>query len=189
MYLIDSTYFIQDIYIPNLNEIDSDNLLELNQMIDRYVPKLLIEILGFNQFTELNSFILNGVLIPTAPQKWKDLVNGVFYNSKYWGGLIRVSGAYKESILAKYVYYNFLNENIVNHTGVGLKVIAAQNAKDVNPTQEIVKSWNNFILDYSGPNTCSENNNFSLLSFLNDKAIDYPGVPLVFYGFKNSLGL
>lgn len=189
MYLIDSSYFIQDVYIPNLNEIDSDNLLELNQRIDMDVHKLLRKILGVDLFTQLNSFISNGVLLDNAPQKWKDLVYGVSYDSKNWGGLIRANGNYRESILAKYVYHNFLNENVLQHTGVGLKLVSAQNAKDINPTQEIVKAWNNFLLDYSGSNICHNNYEVSLLGFLKDKEIDYPNVPLVFFGFKNSLGL
>ena len=188
MYLIDSTYFIQDCFIPNLNEIDSDNLLELNQKIARDVPKLLVQLLGIGLFTELNSFILNGVLIPTAPQKWKDLVYGVSYDSKKWNGLLISLAGYKESILAKYVYYNFLNENVVEHTGVGLKVVSAQNAKDINPTQQIVKAYNAFVLDYSGSNTCYDNYEVSLIAFLRDKEIDFPNTRLVFHGFKNSLG-
>ncbi|MCY7291342.1 MAG: hypothetical protein LH615_04085 [Ferruginibacter sp.] len=190
MYLIDSTYFIQDCYIPNLNEIDSDNLTDLNQKINRDVPKLLREILGVDGFTELNSFISNGELSLTAPQKWIDLVHGVTYDSKSWDGLLNVFGTYKESVLAKYVYYNFLNENVVEHTGVGLKVLSAQNAKDINPTQEIVKAYNNFVKSYSGSNICNASNyDVSLIRFLADKALIYPNSRLVFHGFKNSLGL
>jgi len=200
MYLIDYTYFHQECYIPNLNEIDSDNLKSLNQRIDRDVPDFLLNLLGVDLFTELETYIVDGALINTAPQKWKDLVNGVVYDSKKWEGLVYQRGDYKGSILAKLVYANALRSDAQTNTGVGIKILSAQNATDVNPTQSIVTAENNFVREYQGDfeftesilsviNLPIQKAKVSLIEYLEDHEVDFPTANLVLLNYSNSLGL
>ena len=201
MYIIDETYFIKELYVPNLNEMDSDTLTTLETAIDRYSRQFLRDALGNVLFTELDSHITDGVLDAGAPQKWLDLVNGV----DDWKGLAFTEGTYKGSILAKYVYYYWLKDAVSNVTGTGEKVITATDALAVNPTQRLTNIWNDFIEDNQGRfhlNTYSygyeyyylnyspcNDVNYSLIRFLSDKSEDYSDANKKVYEIKNQLGL
>ena len=196
MYLIDETYFIKELYVPNLNEMDSDTLTGLNIFIDKYARQFLRDALGNSLFLELDSFITDGVLGSNAPQKWKELVNGV----DDWKGLIFTEGTYKGSILAKFVYYYWLKDAVSNITGTGEKVITATDALAVNSTQRLTNVWNSFVLDNQGVydgcrylDYCyfNDENDIqdSLIRFLTDKSEDYPDARMKVYAIKNQLGL
>lgn len=201
MYIIDDTYFIKELYVPNLNEMDSDTLTTLETAVDRYVRQFLRDALGNVLFTELDSHITDGVLDAGAPQKWLDLVNGV----DGWKGLAFTEGTYKGSILAKYVYYHWLKDAVSNMTGTGEKVITATDALAVNSTQRLTNVWNDFVEDNQGIFVLNRwtygydhfylneyychDTNYSLIRFLNDKSEDYPDANKKVYEIKNQLGL
>lgn len=154
MYLIDQTYFIKQYNIPNLNEMDSDVFSNLEQYIDKDVRSLLRNALGYSLFKDLDSNITDGVLNVGAPQKWQDFVNGVEYtkddNTVKWKGIAYEEGLSKTSLLVPYVYHNWLRDNISQVTGIGEKVISAQNAVNANSNQRIVAAWNDFMDMYQG---------------------------------------
>ena len=201
MYIIDETFFIKELYVPNLNEMDSDTLTTLETSVDRYVRQFLRDALGNVLFTELDSYITDGVLDAGAPQKWLDLVNGV----DDWKGLKFEEGTYKGSILAKYVYYYWLKDAVSNMTGTGEKVITATDALAVNSTQRLTNVWNDFVednqgvfnpdrcyygyLDYYSNWNCNNDVNYSLIRFLSDKSEDYPDANKKVYEIKNQLGI
>lgn len=207
MYLIDQTYFIKELSIPNLNEMDSDTLATLNIDIDKYVRELLQNTLGYSLFKDLDNNITDGALDEGAPQKWIDLVDGAEYtkDSKIynWKGLKFEEGNYKGSLLAKYVYYYWLKDSVSLLTGTGEKSITATNAAAVNSNQRLVSVWNDFVNDYQGDlsgnfytNQCFDNwmkpnkNNFvSLIQFLTDNESDYPEAAKLLYKNQNQLGL
>lgn len=208
MYLIDQTYFIKELSIPNLNEMDSDTLATLNIDIDKYVRELLQNALGYSLFKDLDNNITDGALDEGAPQKWIDLVDGAEYTkgSKVynWKGLKFEEGNYKGSLLAKYVYYYWLKDSVSLLTGTGEKTITATNAVAVNSGQRLVLVWNDFVNDYQGDlcrpfysNQCFDNwmkpnnqNNFvSLIQFLNDNESNYPEATKLLYNNQNQLGL
>lgn len=215
MYIIDLTNFIREFYVPNLNEMDSDNATSLESYIDKYARLLLQKLLGYELFKDFDSYVVSGVLPNTAPQKWKDLVNGKEYTNSSgklvkWQGLTYTDGAFKSSILTPFVYYAWLKDCVTAMTGTGEKVIDAQNATSVNSTQRLVTVWNNFLNDYQGDvlnySPCnkyyhngipvydyftgnSTQDYVSLIQFIKDNETDYPDAQLQLYKPQNQLGL
>jgi len=208
MYLIDKTYFLKSISVPNTEEPTSDASTDLDMSIDRYVRQFLQMSLGNVLFTDLDSYIIDGVLTG-APQKWLDLVNGVSYTKVgvdyVWQGLKYDLGLYKVSILAYYTYVNHY-QNTVNST-LGQVGIDPKNGMIVNPTEHLVSVWNEFVEMYQGAN-CSnsvtsyyngvlftdyyqfkENGYVSYLQFLEDNKDVYEGFKANVINFKNSLGI
>ena len=212
MYLIDQTYFTKQYNIPNLNEMDSDILSDLEQYIDKDVRSLHANALGYSLFKELDSYIVGGVLVDTAPEKWLNLVNGFEYiqddKTVKWKGLIYEEGSSKSSLLVPYVYHNWLRDNISQVTGTGEKIIASQNAVNVSSNQRIVAAWNSFVSMYQG-NECytrqrisfvngvrfldwfgeNRSEEISLIAFLTNKESDYPSAFKATYIKQNQLGL
>jgi len=209
MYLIDKTYFLKSISVPNTEEPTSDASTDLDMSIDRYARQFLQMSLGNVLFTDLDSYIIDGELDALAPQKWLDLVNGVSYTKDgvdyVWQGLKYDLGLYKVSILAYYTYVNHY-QNTVNST-LGQVGIDPKNGMIVNPTEHLVSVWNEFVEMYQGAN-CSnsvtsyhngvlftdyyqfkENGYVSYLQFLEDNKDVYEGFKANVINFKNSLGI
>lgn len=212
MYLIDETFFIRENSIPNLDELNGSNA-ELIQFIDEKVPLLLQMILGYENFSSLDSQIQNGVLIEAADQKWKDLVEGKEYQkcgkTVKWNGLIFELGTFKSSLLSDYVFYEWLKYNVSQVTGIGEAINTAKNGMNVNSNQRLVDAWNRFylrtvgnclnkpqkywhngvlVVDYFGNN---ETGLISLFTFLKDNESDYPNCSFLLpeNGVKNQLGI
>lgn len=203
MYIIDETYFqAPKREIANLNEADSRSFVELEQLIDEKVRLFLLNFLTFDEFTAFNSYLVDGIFpINTTgiPQKWIDLVNG----KGNWKGLIYTKGTYKGSILADYVYYYWLVQNVSYMTGTGDTKANPKGASSVNPTQRIVGVWNDFVNQYQGDildrfsRYLSEysyvNNSISnevyLMQFLTDNNDIYPNENRCCFNFQNQLGL
>ena len=219
MYIINDTYFqAPKREIPNLDEADSKTFAELELLIDEKCRLLLLGFLTSEQVTELESYLVDGILPEDTsgiPQKWIDLVNGKNYTANgvelRWTGLIWTKGTYKGSLLADFVYYYFLESQASYMTGVGDAKGNPKGATMVNPTQRLVTIWNEFVKQYQmdTTNIChpflidygySYNlGNFrpigsyfgevSLLQFLSDNDTDYPNPNRTFYEVKNQLGL
>ena len=155
MYLINAEYFTRELSIPNVNEMQTNVSENLEMLVDEKVRLFLQVILGFELFASLDSDIVNGVLKTDASQRWKDFVNGVTYNngSKRWAGLLQEYGTYKKSLLANYVFHEWLSGNTTTVTGVGEVSIKAKNAQSVLSNQRLSTVWNGFIEMYQGTRT------------------------------------
>lgn len=209
MYIVDKTYFIKELSVPNTEEHNSEQSIQLETSIDRYARQLLRNVLGNVLFTEFNSNVTDGVLNVGAPSKWQNLVNGYTYTvngvDKVWRGLIYTEGLFKGSILADYVYLNHYQSEI--NTQLGQIVLEPKNGINVNETQHLTGIWNEFVKKYQG-STCANpiqyynngslfvdyygfnNNGFvSLLEFLTDNKSDYEGFTATQIAFKNQFGL
>jgi len=212
MYIIDQTYFTRDLSIPNINEMQTEAFDNLNSFVDEYVRQLLRDALGIQIFNELDSYVIGGVFDGTgAPQYIIDLVNGKEYvnsgTTYKWSGLISTQGVFKKSLLANYVYYQWLKNNFSTQSGVGEVTITPQNANLVNPTQKLVSVWNTFLLMYQNMNTCypsvyykghtqvidwlgiNANTEVSLIQYLNDNDTDFSTATLRVYEYQNQLGI
>lgn len=212
MYLIDETYFKREYTVPNIDELQSEDGVNLGMFIDDKVRLLLQEALGTTLFISLDGDITDGVLDVGAEQRWKDFVNGVTYidggETLVWKGLTYVNGAYKKSLLTPYVYYNWLKYQFSYMSGVGEVSAKAKNAFNVSSNQRLTMVWNEFVEQYQGG--CerspefriirnvpyidwlggeSESNYVSMIKFLEDNSETYPDAPLKRYKFKNQLGL
>jgi hypothetical protein len=152
MYIINQTYFNGIINVPNVNEPTSDEADLLNTNIDKYVRLFLQEVLGFEKFEELDSYIIGGVLQPTAPQMWLDLVNGTTYtkNGKNfkWKGLKYDLGTSKVSILAYFVYFNQYQNSF--NSQIGQVYVEPKNGINANPTEHLTQIFNEFVEMYQG---------------------------------------
>lgn len=213
MYLIDETYFIQDITIPttdNLDVVGTDNTL--SQFIDKYARLLLKNALGITLFNLFDESLENGELKEDADQKWKDLVNGKTYtdngSTKVWKGLLFTEGVFKGSVLAHYTYYHWYLWQMSQISNFGEVKGSTVNAISVNETTKLVQIWNEFIQMYQGSSetkatysvmngvpftdyfSANNNEDVSLLQFLIDNDTDYPDAFLKHEeGLKNQLGL
>jgi hypothetical protein len=154
MYIIDNTYFNGIINVPNVNEPTSDEADLLNTNIDKYVRLFLQEVLGFEKFEELDSYIIEGQLQPTAPQMWLDLVNGTTYTKDgknyKWKGLKYDLGTSKISILAYFVYFNQYQNSF--NSQIGQVYVEPKNGINANPTEHLTQIFNEFVEMYQGSN-------------------------------------
>ncbi len=221
MYLgVDKTYFIKELTIPNVNDAgDASTLLTFD--IDKYGRLLNKKALGNVLYADLDSYLVDGNLpaIPPdptpdpVPAKWRNYVDGTTYTKDgktyTWQGLKYTEGSFKTSIIAYYVYYFWVENQISLLTPIGLKMVDAKNASGVNPTQLMVSVWNEFLRQYQNdvfenrPNFYYINgvpitdwmgqersdNYVSLLTFLEDNKTDYPDAAMQRYEFKNQLGI
>jgi hypothetical protein len=85
--LIDRTYFVGELNIPNTSNAAIGSLVDL--FIEKYEEKLLNDVLGYS----LNKAFKAGMQVVPVAQKWTDLIEGVEYtdtNSKtrFWKGLV-----------------------------------------------------------------------------------------------------
>lgn len=155
--IISRSYFTGIINIPNSKEGGSihDNLLgnvsKLDGFIEEYERDVLVRCFGtslYNLFaSQLDSDNSNG-LITNVDQKWDDLLNGKEYtigsDTVNWRGLIYSLGDAKYSLIAYYVFYHFLNDDVETYTGTGVKEIKSKNAKTVSAIPKAVKAWRKF---------------------------------------------
>ena len=142
MYLIDKTYFRNKLQINGL--YDGNNGLEtkLDDYISIYVIDFLQKLLGVD-FEDLKANVVSGVLKPTAPQRWLDLVNGKTYTKDgktyIWKGLLYQNGSVKLSILANVVYCNLIHDLV---TGNGQISVDVKSSRMLLPRKNYIEVWN-----------------------------------------------
>lgn len=175
--IIDATYFQKGIlYIPNNKDISAAPIgapstqSELDVFIDNYERDLLINALGVNLFNLLVTAMDD---LPSADQKWQDLVNGVDYtiNSKTyrWEGL---KGYNKQSLIAFYVYCQYLRNDESTYTTTGIVKNNSKNAENYDPTGKYIKAWNCFIEQYQKDFTYCPN---IIVNAFGNVGLDYYG--------------
>lgn len=162
MPLIDRTYFIGEINLPNTNQTAVQENIDF--LISKREPELLIALFGYAMY---KAFIA-GLLEDPVPQRWVDLRDGVDYTDtdgtlRHWMGLVAVDGEVKESLIANYVYYWFTRKEATQTTGVGEVVTKTENSARVSPMAKQVRVWNEMV-DWIA----------ELFNFLQVKKEDYP---------------
>lgn len=162
--ITNESYYKLDIYIPNVvNDApevnDVSNKTELQNAMSQYEREALQYLLGYNLYTEFsNQFDVDSDDIWTikagVDQKWLDLLNGTTYtidDVEYtWKGLIYKDGNLDKSLLAYYVYYNFLSNDVEHYASIGIETENAQNATRVSAIAKAVKAWHNFYIQSVG---------------------------------------
>lgn len=212
MYIIDQTYFTRDLSIPNINEVQTEAFETLEYFVDEYVRQLLRDALGIEIFNILDTYVIDGAFDSTgAPQYIIDLVEGKEYVKSgvtyKWSGLISTQGVFKKSLLANYVYYQWLKNSFSTQSGVGEVTLNPQNANLVNPTQKLVTAWNSFVTMYQNANCVypnvyykghtqvidwlgyNVNTEVSLIEYINDNDSDFITATLRVYEYQNQLGI
>lgn len=167
--LIDTTYFIGDIEIPNVSQTEIK--ADVNNSIVNYEKEVLIALLGYNLYKDL----LAAILAPVSGDKWDKLINGEEFTftvngvtkTRKWEGL---KGLNKKSVIAYYIFYLHQQKRQTYSAGVGGEVSAAtENSVKVDYTTRMVRIWNEFISMYG--DNCSFSNDY-LSSIQHDDA--YP---------------
>lgn len=211
MYIIDESYFIKELRIPNTNEIDvSDSADPFITWIDKEARQCLQLALGYKLFKELDDNITDGVLDTDAPQKWLNLVNGKDYtkdSKEYnWKGLKFIEGTFKGSLLAYYVYCKWLEFQLSYMSGMGETRGEAVNSMVANSTHRYVALWNTFVEMYQSKSTQTATitlrngipfydyfgelgSYVSLIEFLDHHEEDYPNADKREFKFLNTFGI
>lgn len=211
MYIIDESYFIKELNIPNTVETDvSGAATPFEMWIDKEVRLCLQKALGSVLFSDLDSNITDGVY-QAGVTKWDNLVNGTSYtyngDTYIWKGLIYTEGTFKGSLLAYYVYCKWLEYQLSHQSGMGEVRGEAVNSMSANSTYRYVNVWNMFVELYQGKSSTSstltyikgvpfydyfgnnESDYVSLIEFLQHNEADYPDAPLKCYNYLNTFGL
>ena len=141
MILIDRTYFVGELSLPNipattgggasggvamaLQTVGENNL---DVFVDKYVIDYLIRLLG----KELAQAFLEEIEKPTPDQIWTDLKSQL---------LIKF-GSYNRSPLANYVYFMVSRDAVTKTTTGGEADPEFDFAKNVSNNNKLIKAWN-----------------------------------------------
>jgi hypothetical protein len=146
MSLIDSTYFVGEINIPNLTGVNS-NATAIAQAITQYEKEILIQLLGYKLYSLLIADCTGEGGIPVT-QIYIDLVNGAEFTHEYngeeillkWEGL---KNAAKQSLIAYYTYYKYVEREVTHLSQIGVMLTGAMNAKGYRASSEnkMIAAW------------------------------------------------
>ena len=136
--LIDIDYFKGALQIPNLGK---DSTAFQSNYMAIYEKEVLVKLLGNTLYQEMIANYVSG-----TPSIWVDLVEGKTYEVEYnsetyqvkWNGLINDE---KISLIAYYVYFNYIQQNYQQATGLGIVQSNTENGTIVSPNQKLV--WAN----------------------------------------------
>lgn len=213
--ITDESYYLKGInFIPNAVDISASSgspsqESELDYFIGIYERQLMLDALGVPLFNEFTAAMAD---LPNAAQKWIDLVDGATYTldgKEYlWEGL---RGYNKNSLVASYIFCEFLRNDESTYTTTGIAQNKAKNAQNYSYTPKYITAWRNFIKGYQAQTQCDpviirdhfgtvgldyyQNNDsvVSLYRFLTDQneldATTFPDFEFKFYENQNSLGI
>jgi hypothetical protein len=179
MSLIDSTYFTAEINLPT-GAYDT-----VTESIARYERDILIQLLGY----DLAKLVI-AYNVSTSPQRIKDIVEGKEYTegdyTVKWNGLVNSD---KVSLLAYYVYIEYLRNNAVTFQNVGAVASQAEGGSMVSVTALIQRAGYRLraLAGYAGNDMYAP----SLYNFLNNSAYiaTYPEWLFQEYKPANAFGI
>lgn len=146
MSIINPSFFIRDINIPNAEVNPTKETVEL--YIEKYERQCLRYLLG--------DILYKAYLDNPTDDRFKLIINGTNYLSVFgtatrWNGLV-VNG--DESLIAYYVYYYYMKFESQKFTGLSTVVMKQDNAINVSPADKMLSAWNSccreavHLLDY-----------------------------------------
>jgi hypothetical protein len=168
MSLIDASYFVGELNIPNTSSPAIAERLQV--FIDKYERQFLEDLLGYELWKLLDTQITQEEEnSPATPlPRLAILLDGVEYTDsggtlRKWRGLVYVDGALPRSLIANYVYWHWMKDQATQTTGLGEAATQAQNATLVSPTGKMVAACNEMARGVA-----------QLHYFLNTNQADYP---------------
>lgn len=191
MYFIDKSFFLGDIFIPNIGEYCDNMNMDLNLFISKFETQALNITLGACLFNQLKDQLEYSpkekrfVLKKKSETKWEWLINGHTYNQKsscncscgcnekIWNGIVFTTPIlnaneelkeFKESYIAYWIYYQrafFKNSHSV---GTGEAINQTENANIISNEVKRKAAFNKFLELVQIGN----GNNVSLYQFLHD---------------------
>lgn len=182
--LIDITYFVEDIEIPNVGR--PEIAATITASITQYEREVLIDLLGYSLYNDLQA----AIALPYASgDKWDKLINGEDFSYTLNGETINVrweglKGLNKKSLVAYYVYFFHRRKRASYMAGSDAEVQAkAENSENVPLFEKLTYIWNEFIVMYGDEcvegqrdNSYYYHNNFvpSAYNYLLAKKVDFP---------------
>jgi hypothetical protein len=140
--------FVNDLYIPLAKGTISGTATTETPNSKAYVLELINEVekdvllnaLGLDLYNELMVALVD---LPSADQKWRDLVNGVEYNGKVWEGLDN-----SKSLLLYAVYTLFIMNNSTFLTATGTAKPNTENSSNASNDAKVSYAWQKFLTKY-----------------------------------------
>ena len=201
MQIINKSYFDNQnyIHIP-LSVADPsstpNNATELDYLCIKLEREILLNALGLSLYNEIKAI----TDLETADEKFKKLIQGDEYDGKIWLGLDN-----DDSLIANYIYQEFVTQTDIRLSATGAKKVNPENATNQTPAYLISGASQNFIKQYQGEYLTIPivTDNFidwygcngiekSLYGYLMDKQSDFANwKPEYFkiYEAKNSFGI
>lgn len=144
MATIDASYFSGGLTIAQKS--DSAVGTTLTWFIDQGEEKVLSDLLGY----ELYKNYKTGIAAVSPDAKWADLRDGKEYTNRNevlskWKGLKFTSGTAKKSLIANFVYFNYMQDQFSITTGTGEKQATNQNAINATAGVKMVRAWNEMV--------------------------------------------
>ena len=177
MSLIDQTYFINEIQIPE------SKYETIQSFIDRYEKQVLIDLFGYALYKLIKDYDPL-----TSEQRIKDIVEGADFTvngfETRWNGLLNED---KVSLIAYYVFFKWATEKqAISTRAAGVKP-ALENGENVSYELKAISAWNNMVQLYGHRN---QDCNFpSAYRFMAENAILYPEWHFTPKGLLNMFGI
>ena len=206
MQIVDKSFFtnLNYLHIPlSVNDpsgsVTPSNASELDSLCLKLEREILLNALGLSLYNEIKA--LTEVTIElTENLKFKKLIQGDEYNGKIWLGL-----DHEDSLIANYIYQEFVTQTDIRLSATGAKKVNPENATNQTPKYLIAGASQKFIKQYQSEYLIFPNvtDNFidwygcdsiekSLYGYLMDNATSFPTwKPEYFkvYETKNSFGI
>ena len=201
MQIIDKSFFNNQnyIHIP-LAVVDPsaapNNATELDYLCIKLEREILLNAFGLSLYNEVKAI----TDIESAEEKFKKLIQGDEYDGKIWLGLDN-----EDSLIANYIYQEFVTQTDIRLSATGAKKVNPENATTQTPRYLIAGACQNFIKQYQGEylTTPFITDNFidwygcnsikkSLYGYLMDKQADFTNWKSEYfkiYETKNSFGI
>lgn len=135
--IIDTSYFVGDIVIPNLNQPAIRTSLE--RVINETEKDVLESVLGYELYKKL--------LATPNESRIVSIIEGVEFTNtkgkiKKWTGL---KNADKKSPLALFSYYWYQRQNVTQTTSVGEVLAMPENSANKPSIHKLVTAWNKAV--------------------------------------------
>ncbi|RZK45849.1 MAG: hypothetical protein EOO97_00405 [Pedobacter sp.] len=124
MQLIDGTYFIGELNIPNLDKEHVRQSLEV--FMTKYQKRFLTLLLGEDVYKAFKA----GLEESQVSEEWVKLRDKL------------VDEDTKQSPIANYVYWFFMYNNATQTTDNGEVIASAENSTVISPVTKMVRAWN-----------------------------------------------
>jgi hypothetical protein len=142
--LIDTTYFIADIFVPLSNNETLNENFEAS--IVRYESEVLKDLVGYTLFKALKAQID----AETFAAPWDAFVNGAEFSFEFngstinekWNGLVNTE---LKSLIAYYVYYWHRKYNETTYSGIGENAAIGENSKKASSLDKMVWANSNMV--------------------------------------------
>lgn len=177
MSLIDTTYFVRDVFLP------VGTYSDLTASIARYERDILLQLLGYDLYKLVAAYAN-----PGSDQRIIDIVEGKEYTlGQYtvkWNGL---ANAEKVSLLAYYVYIQYVKDHAIDFQNVGAVAANVENGVNVGPSGLIQRASLNLreLAGYPDQDSYAP----SLYNFMANNLADYPEWLFNEYRPLNMLGI